>query len=85
MNEDETKTEETPEGLLDWCRRKLAKQAADLVNKLGLPPLEVANLLLEAGDAVALTVITPGEYAKVLRHHADRLDQFEKEGGYLDA
>lgn len=64
-----------PERLLHSLRRKMAEQNSDLVNKAGVDPLVLADLLIEQALALALHIAPPGFVAGILRDHAARVDQ----------
>jgi hypothetical protein len=65
--------------LIESCRRKLADQAADLVNKAKMPPLLVANLLFEVASAVALTVVDVRTVARAFQQHGESLEEIAAE------
>lgn len=55
--------------------RKLSQQAADLVNKAGLPAATVATLYLDVCIALMLHLGTPPrDVAAALKLHAERLE-----------
>ena len=64
--------------------RKLVKQATDLQVKIGLAPLQVANLFFGIGTSVALKVVPGIEVARIFRMYAEELDRPQQdidEGG----
>jgi hypothetical protein len=65
--------------LIESCRRKLADQAADLINKAKLPPLMVSNLLFEVASAVALTVVDVRTVARAFTTHGESLEEIADE------
>ena len=65
--------------LIESCRRRLADQAAELINKAKMPPLLVANLLFEIATVVALTVVDIQAVAAAFHTHGDSLDEITDE------
>lgn len=59
---------------LEQARHKIAQQAEDLTTKAGFTAEEVANLYLEAGLAIALSIWTPEQVASECRARAEQIE-----------
>ena len=68
---------------IETARNKLAQQASDMCEKGGMTPMEVANLYLEAGTAVALSCVSPEHVAQEFRARADAIENLD--GPSLDS
>ena len=62
------------DGLIAAYRGRLSKEVQDAILIAGIPPGVVANLYIEAGIMLALTLTSTKEVAADLRHAANTID-----------
>ena len=62
---------------IESVRYRLAQQAADMVNKRGMDPLLVADLLFEVATAVALDTVDRATVAKAFRDRAAAIENLD--------
>ena len=60
--------------LIAAYRGRLTKEVQDAIMVAGIPPGKVANLYIEAGIMLALTLTSTAEVAADLRRAADTID-----------
>ena len=60
--------------LIAAYRGRLTKEVQDAIMVAGIPPGKVANLYIEAGILLALTLTSTAEVAADLRRAADTID-----------
>ncbi len=61
---------------LDHLKRKMAEQAADLVNKAKVPPLTLATMMLDLAVALPMSMgVSADAMAICLSAHAARLEK----------
>ena len=60
-----------------WMR--MEKQAIDMQAKIGMSPIQVANLFFGIATSVALAALPGSEVAKIMRMYADELEESASE------